>query len=286
MSESPSTELASQYGERIRQDLDLNAAEQERLGAEIAALEAQLRALRENRVVLERLWDALGPQAGASAPDAAEGAKSPEGNEVDEAHEVNESATSADAPASAAEAKGAEVTVAVVPRQKTGPASSGAADSGSSKASADTAGRGEAGSSKASSGKAGSRREGPRKTDTGKASPRKADTGKADAGKASPRKADTGKADAGKADTGKTTPAEAASAAAKPSLVDAVRTYLGQQQEPRSAVEVAEAIRSGQPGRTIKTTVIRTTLESLVARNLAQRSKQGRSVFYTPTAAV
>ncbi|MEU3513806.1 hypothetical protein ABZ770_00610 [Streptomyces sp. NPDC006654] len=281
MSESPSTELASQYGERIRQDLDLNAAEQERLGAEIAALEAQLRALRENRVVLERLWDALGPQAGASAPDAAEGVKSPEGNEVDEAHEVNESATSADAPASAAEAKGAEVTVAVVPRQKTGPASSGAADSGSSKASADTAGRGEAGSSKASSGKAGSRREGPRKTDTGKASPRKADTGKADTGKA-----DAGKADAGKADAGKATPAEAASAAAKPSLVDAVRTYLGQQQEPRSAVEVAEAIRSGQPGRTIKTTVIRTTLESLVARNLAQRSKQGRSVFYTPTAAV
>ncbi|MEU5310562.1 hypothetical protein [Streptomyces sp. NPDC021562] len=226
MSESPSTELASQYAERIQQDLDLNAAE-------IAALEAQLRALRENRVVLERLRQALGPQAGAAAPDAAEGAESSEAREADPA------------PASPGDAKGAEVTVAVVPRQKTGPASSGAADSGSAKASADTAGRGRARSRKAS--------------------PRKA----------SPRKAGTDKA----------TPAEASSSEAKPSLVGAVRAYLEQQREPRSAVEVAEAIRSGQPGRTIKTTVIRTTLESLVARNLAQRSKQGRSVFYTPTAA-
>lgn len=221
MSESPSTELASQYAERIQQDLDLNAAE-------IAALEAQLRALRENRVVLERLRQALGPQAGAAAPDAAEGAESSEAREADPA------------PASPGDAKGAEVTVAVVPRQKTGPASSGAADSGSAKASADTAGRGRARSRKAS-----------------------------------PRKAGTDKA----------APAEASSSEAKPSLVGAVRAYLEQQREPRSAVEVAEAIRSGQPGRTIKTTVIRTTLESLVARNLAQRSKQGRSVFYTPTAA-
>ncbi|MFD5539853.1 hypothetical protein ACFWIJ_19065 [Streptomyces sp. NPDC127079] len=272
MSESPNTELASQYGERIQRDLDLNAAEQERLGAEIAALEGQLRELRENRVVLERLRQALAPQAGATAPDAAEGAVAHEANEADEADQVDESASSsegveptgasgsdrsADAPASASagDAKAAEVTVAVVPRQKTGSASSGAADSGSGKASSGTTGRGKAGSGKA----------GPRK-----ASPRKA----------SSRKAKTEEATPAEAPAAEATPAEA-----KPSLVDAVRTYLAQQREPRSAVEVAEAIRSGQPGRTIKTTVIRTTLESLVARNLAQRSKQGRSVFYTSTAA-
>ncbi|MEU2774195.1 hypothetical protein ABZ646_14945 [Streptomyces sp. NPDC007162] len=277
MSESPSTELASQYGERIQQDLDLNAAEQERLGAEIADLEGQLRALRENRVVLERLRQALAPEAGTSAPDAAEGAESPRATEATDSAASAEAVEptgapepdrSAEAPASAGDAKAAEVTVAVVPRQKTGPAPSGAADSGqasSGKASSGAAGRGRAGSRKASSGAATSGKTGSRKP-----SPRKAD-----AGKASPRKAETGTA----------TPAEAAPAEAKPSLVDAVRTYLEQQREPRSAVEVAEAIRSGQPGRTIKTTVIRTTLEGLVAKSLAQRGKQGRSVFYTSTAA-
>ncbi|MEW2301860.1 hypothetical protein AB0958_18125 [Streptomyces sp. NPDC006655] len=274
MSESPNTELASQYGERIQQDLDLNAAEQERLGAEIAALEGQLRELRENRVVLDRLRQALAPQAGATAPDAAEGAEAHEADQADQVDEspassegveatgASDSDRSADAPASASagDAKAAEVTVAVVPRQKTGSASSGAADSGSGKASSGTAGRGKAGSGKAGSGKAGPR----------KASPRKV----------SSRKAKTDEATPAEAPAAEATPAEA-----KPSLVDAVRTYLEQQREPRSAVEVAEAIRSGQPGRTIKTTVIRTTLESLVARNLAQRSKQGRSVFYTSTAA-
>ncbi|WP_217560960.1 hypothetical protein [Streptomyces sp. GbtcB6] len=176
MSESSGTELASEYSARIAQDLELNTAEQDRLATEIAALEERLRAVRENRVVLERLQRALTPQATASAPGTAEAA------EVTDAVE------------------------AAVPHQRTEP--------------------------------------GPNRGDSAQPSP-----------------------------TG-----------TKPSLVEAVHTYLAEQREPRSATDVAEAIRAGQPGRTIKTTVIRTTLENLVARNRARRTKQGRAVFYTLSA--
>ncbi|MER5790185.1 hypothetical protein [Streptomyces sp. NPDC001980] len=172
MSESPGTELASEYSARIAQDLEVNTQEQDRLATEIAALEEQLRAVRENRMVLERLQQALTPQTTASVPVAAPG--------------------TADADADA-----------VVPHQRTEPV--------------------------------------PNRRDLPKQSP----------------------------------------AEPKPSLVEAVHAYLAQQREPRSATDVAEAIRAGQPGRTIKTTVIRTTLENLVARNRARRTKQGRAVFYT-----
>ena len=66
-----------------------------------------------------------------------------------------------------------------------------------------------------------------------------------------------------------------------PSLVSLVRDYLENQNEPRSAAEVAQALGQRHPERGIKTTVVRTTLEGLVAKNHAQRSKQGSSVFYT-----
>ncbi|WP_020120199.1 hypothetical protein [Streptomyces canus] len=64
-------------------------------------------------------------------------------------------------------------------------------------------------------------------------------------------------------------------------LVDLVRDHLAGQKEPRSAAEVSTALSGQHPERTIKTTVVRTTLEGLVARNQAQRTKQGTSVFYT-----
>lgn len=85
--------------------------------------------------------------------------------------------------------------------------------------------------------------------------------------------------------------AKSASPAAQPTLVELVRGHLAVQSEPRSAAEVAEALGKAHPGREIQTKVVRTTLENLVARNSAQRTKQGSSVFYTvpsapgPTAA-
>ncbi|MBO4253669.1 hypothetical protein [Streptomyces griseorubiginosus] len=81
---------------------------------------------------------------------------------------------------------------------------------------------------------------------------------------------------------GKKTPAPApAPASTAPKLVDLVREHLAGQQEPRSAAEVATALQQQHPERDIKTKIVRLTLEGLVARNHAQRTKQGRSVFYT-----
>ncbi|MFV5997980.1 hypothetical protein ACNPQM_37810, partial [Streptomyces sp. NPDC056231] len=41
------------------------------------------------------------------------------------------------------------------------------------------------------------------------------------------------------------------------------------------------ALAQAHPDRGVKTTVVRTTLEGLVAKSQAQRTKQGSSVFYT-----
>ncbi|SEC35767.1 hypothetical protein SAMN05216489_00526 [Streptomyces sp. 3213] len=72
-----------------------------------------------------------------------------------------------------------------------------------------------------------------------------------------------------------------ASPSASPTLVSLVRTHLARQSAPRSAAEIATALGTQHPERTIKTTVVRTTLEGLVAKAHAQRTKQGSSVFYT-----
>ncbi|MER6982825.1 hypothetical protein [Streptomyces carpinensis] len=71
------------------------------------------------------------------------------------------------------------------------------------------------------------------------------------------------------------------SQAAQPKLVDLVREHLAGQSEPRSAAEITTTLGRQYPERTVKTTVVRTTLEGLVAKKQAQRTKQGTSVFYT-----
>ncbi|WP_324606211.1 BlaI/MecI/CopY family transcriptional regulator [Streptomyces sp. NRRL B-24720] len=57
-----------------------------------------------------------------------------------------------------------------------------------------------------------------------------------------------------------------------------------EESEPRSATEISAALTQDHPDRGVKTTVVRTTLEGLVAKSQAQRTKQGSSVFYTATA--
>ncbi|MEU3793936.1 hypothetical protein AB0F07_29720 [Streptomyces fructofermentans] len=74
------------------------------------------------------------------------------------------------------------------------------------------------------------------------------------------------------------------SSGTRPTLVELVRNHLGPANEPRSAAEITAALTDAHPDRTIKTTVVRTTLEGLVAKSRAQRTKQGSSVFYTSVA--
>ncbi|MEV7321974.1 hypothetical protein [Streptomyces sp. NPDC093970] len=79
-------------------------------------------------------------------------------------------------------------------------------------------------------------------------------------------------------------PSEAGKQAGKPAgptLVELIHQQVVEQSEPRSAAEIAEAVRTAHTDRTIDTKVVRTTLENLVARSRVHRSKQGSSVFYT-----
>ncbi|MFI9243622.1 hypothetical protein ACIGXF_13705 [Streptomyces sp. NPDC053086] len=85
----------------------------------------------------------------------------------------------------------------------------------------------------------------------------------------------------GKAAAKKPAAPKATSEPAPPTLIELVRRHLAEQSEPRSAAEVTEALGQAHPDRGVQTKVVRTTLENLVARNLAHRSKQGSSVFYT-----
>ncbi|MFI6441760.1 hypothetical protein [Streptomyces sp. NPDC050759] len=81
--------------------------------------------------------------------------------------------------------------------------------------------------------------------------------------------------------TAKKSTAKSETNAAQPTLVGLIRSHLREQDEPRSAAEISTALGQAHPERDIKTKVVRVTLEGLVARSQAQRTKQGSSVFYT-----
>ncbi|RSN81874.1 hypothetical protein DMH26_36485 [Streptomyces sp. WAC 05379] len=74
--------------------------------------------------------------------------------------------------------------------------------------------------------------------------------------------------------------AEAAKAA-QPTLVELIRRHLAGLEEPRSAAEISAALGQAHPERQFADKVVRVTLEGLVAKSQAERTKQGRSVFYT-----
>ncbi|MGW0965136.1 hypothetical protein [Streptomyces sp. NPDC002516] len=62
------TELTSQYTAQVVADLERNAKEQERVGAEMEALQEQLTALRHDHAVLTTLQQALGATGAPAAP--------------------------------------------------------------------------------------------------------------------------------------------------------------------------------------------------------------------------
>ncbi|MGW6543464.1 hypothetical protein ACWGBH_11545 [Streptomyces massasporeus] len=84
---------------------------------------------------------------------------------------------------------------------------------------------------------------------------------------------------------GTTKTSAGAAKSGEPTLVELIRRHLAAQKEPRSAAEISTALGQAHPHRDIAAKVVRVTLEGLVAKSQAERSKQGRSVFYTaPTA--
>jgi cell division septum initiation protein DivIVA len=183
------SELTSQYAAQVTNDLDRNVKEQERVSAEIAALQEQLATLQHDHTVLVNMQQALSVVPAPAEPAAASGA-----------------------PAVPA------------PRKKTA-------------------------------------------------------SGPGKAGRAKKTAAAPGRTKTKKPATSKTSAATAK--AAQPTLVEIVRAHLAELSEPRSASEIATTLVQTYPERRIKTTVVRTTLENLVAKGQAQRTKQGNSVFYT-----
>ncbi|MET7354777.1 hypothetical protein [Streptomyces mirabilis] len=97
--------------------------------------------------------------------------------------------------------------------------------------------------------------------------------------------ATSAKKSASKKPAAKAPSVKASTAATKPTLVELIRGHLEQESDPRSAAEITTALTQAHPDRSVKTTVVRTTLEGLVAKSHAHRTKQGSSVFYTAAAA-
>ncbi|MFE6579477.1 hypothetical protein ACFVMB_18600, partial [Streptomyces rochei] len=81
MSESttqPATQLASQYSVQVTDDLERNVKEQERVSAEIAALQQQLAGLQHDHALLVNMQQALGITPPSAAQDAADTATAPD----------------------------------------------------------------------------------------------------------------------------------------------------------------------------------------------------------------
>ncbi|MGW2296469.1 hypothetical protein [Streptomyces violaceorubidus] len=282
MSESTmqsATELASQYSVQVTDDLERNVKEQERVSTEITALQQQLAALQHDHALLVNMQQALGitspPQsAPASEPAAAAGAATvpaprggaaprSSGGGATRGKKAPAAAKRATAPKPGAKpapkptAKKATRSTAATTTEKTDKAPAKT----TTKAPAKTADKAPAKTAAKTPDKA------PAKTATKASAKPSAKSGTKTAGKPAAKKA------------------AAARDAGRPTLVELVREHLAGQREPRSAAEVTTALSEAHSGRTVKTTVVRTTLEGLVAKNQAQRTKQGTSVYYTATGA-
>ncbi|MFA3878130.1 hypothetical protein ABS735_31525 [Streptomyces sp. MMCC 100] len=249
MSESTTqsaTELASQYSVQVNDDLERNVKEQERVSTEITALQQQLAALQHDHALLVNMQQALGITSPPQSPTAPEPAADAASVPAPRGGTAPESATGK-------RTRGKKATTApkraAAPKPGVKPASKPTAKK-ATRSTATTATEAAA--------------EAPTKTT---AKPATKPAGK-------PARKPAGKPAAKKT---------AARAAAQPTLVELVREHLAGQREPRSAAEVATALGEAHSGRTVKTTVVRTTLEGLVAKNQAQRTKQGTSVYYTAT---
>ncbi|GAA2516420.1 gamma-butyrolactone-binding regulator SlbR [Streptomyces levis] len=131
--------------------------------------------------------------------------------------------------------------------------------------------------------KAGAAAGGQRKTRKSTAGPAKKTARKPVAKKTTTAKTTTAKtAKTGSATTG--TAKAGTAKVAEPTLVELIRRHLAEQKEPRSAAEISTALGQAHPERGVSAKVVRVTLEGLVAKSQAERSKQGRSVFYSAPA--
>nr|WSW49142.1 hypothetical protein OG296_39450 [Streptomyces sp. NBC_01001] len=104
----------------------------------------------------------------------------------------------------------------------------------------------------------------------------------ADTKKATAKKATAVKAVAKKPAAKKPVAEKAAAAKEKPvPLTELIHQHLSGQAEPKTAREIAQALTTAHPDRNLSDNLVRTTTERLVARSMAERAKQGSTVYYT-----
>ncbi|MFG2518332.1 hypothetical protein [Streptomyces sp. NPDC048527] len=187
---SDSNTLKSQYSAQVEADIERNAKEQERVAAELAALQEQLQTLDHDRTLLVGMREALSTQGAA--------------------------AVAGEAPVTPQAAPPVELPKARKPK-----------------------------------GESAAPKQRAKKADGKKAATKKAPS------VAQPR-----------------TPGS-------PTLRELVLNLITASTEPRSAAEVTTTLAETHPERKAGGTVVRNTLESLVARGQAERTKQNKSVFYT-----
>ncbi|MGW1598717.1 hypothetical protein [Streptomyces sp. NPDC002343] len=256
----PVTELASQYVSQVTKDLEHNVHEQERVTAEIASLQERLAALQHDHAILQNMQQALGIAASAGGAVVPAPRQKSGGARRSDTKKPATRKPAAKKPATA-KASTAKTTAGKTTAAKTTAGNTAAAKTTDAKTTAGNTAATKTTDAKTTAGNTAAAKTTDAKTTTAKT---------ADA-----------KTTGAKTTAAKTADAKASAEPAQPTLVELVRRYLAEQKEPRSAAEVAEALGRAHPERAVQTKVVRTTLENLVARNGAHRSKQGSSVFYT-----
>ncbi|MER6319763.1 hypothetical protein ABT237_39355 [Streptomyces sp. NPDC001581] len=267
------TRVQDDYAQQIAGDLSANQAAQEQARTELQRLQQEIGQLEEGEKVLLKMQEALGVPlkpvpAQATKPttkpdaktDATSGAKAG-------AKAGTPSGAKAGTPSGAKPEAKPGATSGAKPEAKAG-ATSGAKPE--AKPGATSGAKPEAKAGATSGAKAGVKSAAvPAARSAARGAKKAAEPKEAAAAKA-PRARKTTEGAEAKKETG------------GPSWLDLVTATIAGQAEPRSAAEVTDALSTAHPERKVQATVIRNTLEQGVARGILERSKQGRSVYYTP----
>ncbi|MFJ5808465.1 hypothetical protein [Streptomyces sp. NPDC093093] len=235
--------LKSQYAEKVTADLDLNTAEQGRIREEITSLQERLAGLEQDHELLVGMRSALGDNA-LAVPGPRSGKKP---------------ATAAPAATSTRKQAGAKAAATGSAKKATATKTSAAPKSTTAK------------SATAKSTAA--------KSAATKATATKSAETKAAAVAAEPKPA------AAKQPAAKKPVAKKAAASDKNQvpLTELIHQHLTGQTEPKTAGEISQALAIAHPDRSLNDNLVRTSTERLVARSLAERAKQGSTVYYTAT---
>ncbi|MFF7489384.1 hypothetical protein ACFZBC_28360 [Streptomyces luteogriseus] len=268
---TPATELASQYIAQVTGDLDANVKEQERVSAEIASLQEQLAALQRDHGVLVSMHQALG------ITDTPTDSSSESANAV-----VPSPRRKRDGAADGGKQRARKATTASPAKRTTRKSAAKRASTAKSAGTTKTAGTGKSAGTTKTAGNA-------KSAGTTKATDSVESAGTAKTAGTTKAAGATTTASASKTASGSKTASSSKTAgrskSTEPTLVELIRRHLAAQKEPRSAAEISTALGQAHPHRDIAAKVVRVTLEGLVAKSQAERSKQGRSVFYTAPAA-